>query len=87
MRRQVLWGFWQMWSHWLTGGRVQVLALRKRVGDGGWSVATEVVNVGRQDVTVVAYTVWLDVDGMRWRCFKWKVRMLFRVGLSRIRST
>lgn len=78
---------WQIWSHWLTGGRVQILAVRERRDDGHWSISTSAVNIGRQDVNVVGYTVWLDVDRMRWKRLRWKTRMLFKIGWSRVRST
>ncbi len=45
------------------------------------------VNIGRQDVTVHGYTVWLDLDGMLWKRLRWKARMLFKVGLAQVRST
>ncbi|WP_157876897.1 MULTISPECIES: hypothetical protein [Streptomyces] len=78
---------WQVWSHWLTGGRVQVLALRGHRSDDRWEISTSVVNIGRQDVTVHGYTVWLDLDGMLWKRLRWKARMLFKVGLAQVRST
>ncbi|MEE1838394.1 hypothetical protein ACIODX_38020 [Streptomyces sp. NPDC088190] len=77
---------WQFWSHWLTGGRVQVLALRERQ-DERWAISTSVINVGRQDVTVAGYTVWLDRDGMRGRRLRWKIQMLRRFGLAHVRRS
>ncbi|MFB7636503.1 hypothetical protein ACFC0M_36945 [Streptomyces sp. NPDC056149] len=77
---------WQMWSHRLTGGRVQVLALRERHGRE-WAVSTSVVNVGRQDVSLIGYTLWLEPDGMWWKRIKWKVRMLPRYGFAHVRRT
>ncbi|MDJ0340446.1 hypothetical protein QMK19_00005 [Streptomyces sp. H10-C2] len=75
---------WQIWSHRLTGGRVQVLALRERLGRD-WVVSTSVVNVGRQDVSLIGYTVWLEPSGMRWKRIKWKARMLPRYGFAHVR--
>jgi hypothetical protein len=75
---------WQIWSHRLTGGRVQVLALRERRGRD-WLVSTSVVNVGRQDVSLVGYTLWLEPRGMRWKRLRWKARMLPRYGLAHVR--
>jgi hypothetical protein len=46
-----------------------------------------VINVGRQDVTVLGYTLWLDRDSMRWKRLRWKVRMLRRFGLAHVRRT
>ncbi|MEV5568365.1 hypothetical protein AB0L54_36765 [Streptomyces sp. NPDC052196] len=48
---------WQIWSHWLTGGRIQILAVRGRHDDGHWLISASVINTGRQDVSVVGYTV------------------------------
>lgn len=46
---------WQVWSHWLMGGKVQVLALRER-RDDRWEISASVINVGRQGVTVLGHT-------------------------------
>ncbi|AOW86911.1 hypothetical protein BC342_10570 [Streptomyces olivaceus] len=50
-------------------------------------MSTSVINVGRQDVIVVGYTLWLDRDGMWWRRLRWKIRMLFRFGFTHARKT
>ncbi|MET9835419.1 hypothetical protein ABZ078_40470 [Streptomyces sp. NPDC006385] len=75
---------WQILSHRLTGGRVQVLALREQRGRD-WVVSTSVINVGRQDVSLIGYTVWLEPGGMWWKRIKWKVRMLPRYGFAHVR--
>ncbi|MFF2847619.1 hypothetical protein ACFVT5_15050 [Streptomyces sp. NPDC058001] len=48
---------WQIWSHRLRGGRVEVLSTRQRP-DGRWWVRTDVSNVARLDVTIVGYSIW-----------------------------
>ncbi|MEV6133856.1 hypothetical protein AB0M05_44865 [Streptomyces violaceusniger] len=46
----------QMWSHRLTGGRVEVWPTRLKQ-KGRWWVRTSVSNVDRLDVTIVGYSI------------------------------
>ncbi|MFJ9417768.1 hypothetical protein ACIRPT_26915 [Streptomyces sp. NPDC101227] len=50
-------------------------------------ISTSAIHVGRQDVTVVGYPLWLDRDGMPWKRLKWKIRMLRRFGFTHARQT
>ncbi|MFH8336308.1 hypothetical protein [Streptomyces sp. AM6-12] len=75
---------WQMWSHRLTGGRVEVLSTRLK-RDGRWWVRTDVSNVGRLDVTIVGYSVWRDIPGHRLKRAVWKLRAVRRLGWKRAR--
>jgi hypothetical protein len=75
---------WQVWSYWLAGGRVQVVALRER-HDGHWRVKTDVVNVGRLDVSIIGYSVWPDVAGHRLQKLRWRVRMVRKAGPAHAR--
>jgi hypothetical protein len=77
---------WQVWSHRLTGGRVQVLALRER-RDGHWRVRTDVLNVGRLDVSIIGYSVWPDVPGYRLRKLRWRVTVVRKAGLAHARRS
>lgn len=52
---------WQLLNYRLTGGRIQLFATRWKLGEY-WKVRTTVTNVGRQDVTIVGYSVWLDLS-------------------------
>ncbi|MFG2586120.1 hypothetical protein [Streptomyces malaysiensis] len=45
------------------------------------------VNIGRLDVTVTGYTVWLDLDGLWWKRLRWRAAMTRRVGLAHVRRT
>ncbi|MGW2050832.1 hypothetical protein ACWCPF_37515 [Streptomyces sp. NPDC001858] len=77
---------WQIWSHRLTGGRVEVLSTRQK-HDGRWWVRTDVSNVGRLDVTIVGYSIWRDIPGHRFRRALWRLRAVQRVGWKRARRT
>jgi hypothetical protein len=77
---------WQIWSHRLTGGRVEVLSTRQK-HDGHWWVRTDVSNVGRLDVTIVGYSIWRDIPGHRLRRALWRLRAVQRVGWKRARRT
>ncbi|MEV5516270.1 hypothetical protein AB0L50_25720 [Streptomyces flaveolus] len=75
---------WQMWSHRLTGSRVEVLSTRLK-REGRWWVRTDASNVGRLDVTIVGYSVWRDIPGHRLKRAVWKLRAVRRVGWKRAR--
>jgi hypothetical protein len=77
---------WQVRSYWLAGGRVQVLALRER-RDSHWRVKTDVVNVGRLDVSIIGYSVWPDVPGYRLRKLRWRVKMVRKAGVAHARRS
>ncbi|MFJ1823398.1 hypothetical protein [Streptomyces sp. NPDC088178] len=66
---------------------MQVFAIRERQEDGRWVISTSVTNVGRQDVIVVGYTLWLDRDGMWWKRLRWRIRTLRRFGFRHARRT
>ena len=72
---------WQISTHWLTGRRLQVLALRERSQDG-WVVQTHIMNVGRLDVSVQSYSVWADFVGRRLYRLWWRVRAIRKLGWS-----
>ncbi|MFG2810309.1 hypothetical protein ACLQ2D_33820 [Streptomyces sp. DT199] len=72
---------WQISTHWLTGRRVQVLALRER-SHGEWIVQTRIMNVGRLDVSVQSYSVWADPTGHRLRRLRWRIGAVRRLGWS-----
>lgn len=77
---------WQIWSHRLTGGRVEVLSTRLK-HDGRWWVRTDVSNVGRLDVTIIGYSIWRDIPGHRLRRALWRLRAVQKVGWKRARRT
>ncbi|MFD0119607.1 hypothetical protein ACFVZL_40395 [Streptomyces sp. NPDC058320] len=72
---------WQISTHWLTGRRLQVLALRKQ-SEGEWLVQTSVLNVGRLDETIQNYSVWGDFTGRRVRRLRWRLRTIRQLGWS-----
>ncbi|MEV8204231.1 hypothetical protein AB0P40_02115 [Streptomyces sp. NPDC079189] len=77
---------WQLWSHRLTGGRVQLLAIREWNGES-WTLQVDVLNVGRLDVSLVGFTIWLDVRGHRWRKLRRIVRLRRQVGFVHSRRS
>lgn len=77
---------WQISTHWLTGRRLQVLALRERSGEE-WVVQTHIMNVGRLDVSVQSYSVWADFTGRRLQRFRWRLRAIRQLGWSHARRT
>lgn len=72
---------WQIATHWLTGRRLQVLALRERSQDG-WVIQTHIMNVGRLDVSVQSYSVWADFAGRRLYRLWWRLRAIRKMGWS-----
>ncbi|MGW6753136.1 hypothetical protein [Streptomyces sp. NPDC055006] len=77
---------WQISTHWLTGRRLQVLALRERSHEG-WVIQTHILNVGRLDVSVQSYSVWADFTGRRLRRFRWRIQAVRQLGWSHARRT
>ncbi|AQW46679.1 hypothetical protein ACIQPP_08445 [Streptomyces violaceusniger] len=77
---------WQMWSHRLTGGRVEVWPTRLKQ-EGRWWVRTSVSNVGRLDVTIVGYSIWRDIPGHRLKQALWRLRAIGRLGWRKARRT
>jgi hypothetical protein len=77
---------WQFLNYRLTGGRVQILAIHSS-RNGHQQVVTNVVNVGRLDVSIVGYSAWPDLPGYRLRKLRWRLGMARRAGLARARRT
>lgn len=77
---------WQFLNYRLTGGRIQILAINQQ-RNGRQQVVTNVVNVGRLDVSIVGYSVWLDIPGYRLRKLRWRLGMIRRAGFARARRT
>ncbi|MFF1834190.1 hypothetical protein ACFVXE_08285 [Streptomyces sp. NPDC058231] len=77
---------WQIFTHWLTGRRLQVLALRERSYEG-WTIQTHILNVGRLDVSIQSYSVWADFTGRRLRRFRWRIQAVRKLGWSHARRT
>lgn len=59
---------WQLLNYRLIGGRIQILAIHWRRG-GRQRMVTNVVNVGRLDVSIVGYSTWPNLPGHRLRKF------------------
>jgi hypothetical protein len=75
---------WQLWSHRLTGGRVELTSTLHRTNEG-WEIRTHAANIGRLDVTVQVYVVWFSVRGhYGYRLREW-ARLRLRFGLTRTR--
>ncbi|MFJ2770769.1 hypothetical protein [Streptomyces sp. NPDC087300] len=77
---------WQVWSHRLTGGRIQLTA-SQHPSDGRSRVGATAINVGRLDVAIRGYCVWIEPRGMYVRKALWRLRTIRRLGLLRSRRT
>jgi hypothetical protein len=77
---------WQLLNYRLTGGRIHIFAMHWKDGDHQ-QVVTNVVNVGRLDVSIIGYSVWCELPGYRLQKLRWRLRLACRAGLARSRRT